>query len=41
MLTAVALKAVVVWAGILVFAMANGPLREALLIPKLVTDRLA
>lgn len=38
MLAAVALKTVVVWAGILVLAMGNGALREALLIPKLGTS---
>lgn len=32
---AVALKALVVWAGILVLAVANGALREAVLIPEL------
>jgi hypothetical protein len=33
MLTAVALKALVIWAGILVLAVANGALRESVFIP--------
>ena len=37
MLAAVGLKALIVWAGILVLAIANGALREAVLIPKLGT----
>ena len=37
MLAEVALKALLVWAGILVLAIANGSLREAVLIPKLGT----
>ncbi|WP_404366829.1 hypothetical protein [Marinobacter sp.] len=35
MLSVVALKALVVWAGILVLAIANGALRESVLIPGL------
>lgn len=37
MLAAVVLKALIVWTGILVLAVANGALREAVLIPKLGT----
>lgn len=37
MLAAVALKALIVWAGILVLAVANGALREGVLVPKLGT----
>jgi hypothetical protein len=37
MLFGIALKALAVWAGILMLAMLNGALREAMLIPKLGT----
>jgi hypothetical protein len=37
MLLGIALKALAIWAGILVLAVLNGGLREAILIPKLGT----
>ena len=37
MLTMVALKALIIWAGILALAVANGALRESVLIPGLGT----
>jgi len=38
MLTIVALKALVIWVGILVLAVANGVLRESVLVPEFGTS---